>query len=605
MKKFLLAIIMLIPVVVVVALGATGSIIASAKDVNATSIEVRDENNEVVANNSQLNMSISGDGITVFITVLPTITYDDSITYEMSSDSNYTGKVKMQRVGDTNEYRILPEKSGATRLIIRASNNREVYFALNIYILSNEVEGITIYDNFGTTISTDMEASDYVRYSLTKPTTLHALVYPLDAMLNNTVSWESSDNSVVTITNNGKMVPQKRGKALVSVTVMQKTGVEIKSSIIVDTEQAVLKTTEIYTSQSIDKAYVADHIVVGVTDKEVAKTLKIEAVSGGFMVTLGGLQEMLYVYPTTEGAIDFYDIPDVVYTESGDYQLSCVLNEDVNNSTLQGVEYSIVADNTGIAEIKGDKLVPYSNGKITLVAKYNNEIISKEITIYNKPASFVLSLGKEDGELGIEMTRLWGFNWYTDNSYTTTTNSYQLSTNLVAGGTDLRWFSSNEEWATVDETGLVTFNTAGAGQAITITAKVYANNYPTGVERSFTFNMTEEINSYNVGTCITNDEAEKDQNALALKATASDAVKGKTVVLQGNVNFATRVILTANLYGNGFTIDGTKYTSTDPANGKYEIMILVKVETAQYMERDAVYIQNITLSGASNYEESE
>ncbi len=601
MKKFLLAIIMLIPMIVVIALGATSSIIAAAKDVNATSIEVRDEYNELIVNNSQLNMSINSEGITVFITVLPTITYDDSVTYEMSADSNYTGEVKMQRIGSSNEYRILPVKSGPARIIIRASNNREVYQALNIYILSNEIDNIVIYDNFGTTVSNDMDDSNYPEYMLTTNATLYALVYPLDAMLTNHITWECSDDSVLEITQNGTMSPLKRGKALVSVTVMQKTGAEISSYIIVNTEQAVLKTTTLYSSNKVDESYIASNVVVGVSDSEVLATLDIAKTSGGYMVTLGGYSEKLYVYDSAEGAFDFYDVPDVMYTNSGDYTLNCKLLEGVQSDSLAGVEYKIIADNTGIADVVNGKLVPYLSGKITLVATYNDMSISKDITIYNKPRAFSMSLGQEDGELGIEMTRVWGFNWYTDSKYKNTTNTYQLHTDLQEGDVDLRWFSSNAEWATVDATGLVTFNTAGAGQSIKITAKVYANNYPTGVERSFTFNMTEEINSYNIGSYTTNDDAEKDANALELNAAARSGVWGNTIVLQGNINFYKRIYISANLYGNGFTIDGKNYQQ----DGTDEIMLYVRSEAAKYMERDAIYVQNVTISGAASHEESQ
>ncbi|MFI3229270.1 MAG: Ig-like domain-containing protein [Bacillota bacterium] len=601
MKKFLLAVIILIPVMVVMVLSATGTIIAAAKDVNATSIEIRDEDNAEIANNSQLYMDLNDEeGITIYINVYPTITYDDSVTYEMSSDENYPGEVSMARIGDTDEYRIYPVASGATRVIIRASNNREVYFAIDIYILSDEISSVLIYDNEGETILTDMEATSYPTYNLSSISTLYALAYPTDAIADNIV-WESSDKSIVTVSENGTLTPLKRGKAIVSATIMQKSGDEIVVNIIIDTNTAVLITNEIYASFTVDENYIAENVVVDVTDGDVLNALEITAISGGYSVTLGGYTDIVYVYQATAGDWCFYDVPDVVYTNNGSYALSSVLKEDVTATALAGVTYSIVADNMGIASVENGYLTPLLSGTITLVATYNSQTVSKEITIYDNLSTFVLSLGQEDGELGIEMTRVWGFLWFTDTTYKTTTSSYQLTTDVVDGSADLRWTSSNTEWAEVDSTGLVSFYTAGAGQSITITAEVYINNFATGVLRSFTFNMTEETNSYNVGTNITNDDEEKNENFDILYSLTRSKY-GNTIVLQGNVNFVDRIYLTASLYGNGFTIDGQYYE--DDAS-EDEVMVYIRSEAVNYLETDGLYIQNITISGTESFETSD
>ncbi len=599
MKKFLMAILLFIPVVVVLSLSATGTIIATAKDVNATAIVVKDSLNKEIAKNSTIYMDINDSYTTIFVDVLPTITYDDSITYEMSADDSFVGEVKLSRVGETNEYRIYPVAGGASRVILRASNNREVYFALNIYIYSDQVETIVLYDQNGTTISTEINEDNFPTYYLTEQTTLHALVYPLDAMQSPNITWESSNTSVATISKNGKLSPLKRGEAIVTATVIQKSGDAISTKIRIDTSKAVLKTTEIYTAQTIDANYIQQNVLVSVLSDDVK--FSVEKVSGGYMVTLGDYKQMLHVYDAPASKFDFYDVPDVMYTNNGAYNLECYVKEGVQTDALSGVTYQITADNMGIASIVNGNLEVYKNGELTLTATYNQESISKVIEIFEKPLTFSLSLGKEDGELGIEMTRVWGFNWYTDNTYTTTTNTYQLTTDIELGSTDLRWTSSNEEWATVDETGLVAFNTAGAGQSIEIKAEIYMNNYPTGIARSFTFNMTQELNSYNIGTCITNDDAEKDQNASALYATAKMWLWGKTVVLQGNVNFRSMIDLSASIYGNGFMIDAKNIASEDT---KKSVMIWTRRQGAELMERDAYYIQNLTLSGAESYEQS-
>ncbi len=597
MKKFLMAIIMLIPVVVVLALSATGSIIAAAKDVNATSIEVRNQDNQSITSNSTMSMDITDEYMVVYIDVLPTITYDDSITYEMSTDESYTGEVKVVRVGDSNQYRIIPVVSGPTRVIFRASNNREVYFSLNIYITSDEVSGLLIYDKEGGVVLSDME-EDMVTYELAAATTLYAMIYPTDAVSGN-VSWSSSDTSVATITSNGTITPQKRGKAVITLTILQKSMEVVTIDFIVDTSEAVLKVTELYVTDIdiVDEDFIREYAVVDITNSEDLASLSIKATSGGYSVTLGGNTAIVKVYETAEGEFVFHDVPSTMYTDITSYALNCVYLA-AGSEDLTGVEYSIVADNMGVAEIKSGALYPYVSGKITLVASYNDVIITKEIQIYENPTTFTMSLSKEDGELGIEMTRVWGFNWYTDSTYTTTTNTYQLTTDIAEGTVDLRWTSSNDEWATVDETGLITFYEAGAGQSITITASVYTNNYLTGVARSFTFNMTEELNSYNVGTYTTNDMDEKYENAAAVNATA-DKTSGNTIVLQGNVNYTELIQISASLYGNGFTIDVQYYEHIENVETN---VIAVRASESVGIETDVLNIRNITVSGGADFE---
>ena len=82
MKKFLVGVIFLIPIVVVIALSATGAIISLTTPVNPEEIVIKDSDNVEIEKNAIIKIDSRNYDEFIIIDVLPQITQDKSITYE-------------------------------------------------------------------------------------------------------------------------------------------------------------------------------------------------------------------------------------------------------------------------------------------------------------------------------------------------------------------------------------------------------------------------------------------------------------------------------------------------------------------------------------------
>lgn len=81
MKKFLIAVICIIPIIVVLALSATSDIILNFAPVNPESIVVKDSSNNEIDTDALIMASTDTNDFLI-IDIYPTITPDKSITYE-------------------------------------------------------------------------------------------------------------------------------------------------------------------------------------------------------------------------------------------------------------------------------------------------------------------------------------------------------------------------------------------------------------------------------------------------------------------------------------------------------------------------------------------
>ena len=83
MKKFLVGVIFIIPIVVVIALSATGAIISLTTPVNPSEMIIRNSDNEELDKSAIVKIDSKNYEEFIMIDVLPSITQDKSVTYEI------------------------------------------------------------------------------------------------------------------------------------------------------------------------------------------------------------------------------------------------------------------------------------------------------------------------------------------------------------------------------------------------------------------------------------------------------------------------------------------------------------------------------------------
>ena len=138
MKKFLVSILILIPVIVLLALAATGGLIKMSIKVEAKDIIIKDFSNKELPLDETYFLDLVGqDCLEVAVQVIPAISYNLNVIFRSTEESE--GHVQVERLGSTPFYRIFPSDSGVCDLLVIAENNEEVKKTIHFYITTNEL----------------------------------------------------------------------------------------------------------------------------------------------------------------------------------------------------------------------------------------------------------------------------------------------------------------------------------------------------------------------------------------------------------------------------------------------------------------------------------
>ncbi|MFA5449070.1 MAG: Ig-like domain-containing protein [Clostridia bacterium] len=527
MKKFLIAVICFIPIVVVLALSTASRIIISAGPVNARSISIRGSNNQELDLNEVITMNVEDTKEFVIVELFPTIT-DQKIIYELDSGGTDTGNLTLSQVDDTSKYTIVPIESGVVRVIVRAKNNHSVYKSFTVHILEKTLKEIIIYNADGNIVSELM---------LNSTQQLFCDIIPITALAGNSVVWSSDNQEIAGVMPNGTVYPVAPGKTQIRVTATDTMGNSITASVPVDTTRALVKSSYLYASHAVDAVWVYANGVVNKGAKVVHKKDNI------YSVSLDGAESQITVLPCEGDDWGLREVPQILYTNNGPFFMRVGYLETGNANTIDAKFY---VDDAGKARVEGDVLKPLSTGQVKLYVAYGGEVKEYPIEVRSRPLYFDLNMNKEDGMLGIKMDRLFAINWLDENKEQV--NTYQFGAKLKADDADLLWEISDPESAEISSDAKITFNENALGKRIIVTATAMAGNYRTKMSRSFGFHIAAEpnaINAYNTEEFYY----------------IVDTLKGSPTVLQDNIKLQRTAHLSAGIYGNGFTADGSEFVN--------------------------------------------
>lgn len=218
--------------------------------------------------------------------------------------------------------------------------------------------------------------------------------------------------------------------------------------------------------------------------------------------------------------------------------------------------------------------------------------VTRTLTIHKKLSDIVLELISQDDIKGIGGYRVFGNQFLTDDGqyYNTyqmkiksardTNGALVINPDQTIDGVNLVWSSSNEQIATVNANGLVTF-IGNVGQVTITVAQQKPFESATAKYTSYTFNVVAGVN-------VTNDvqmiKVINDKLPVVLQAQDSS----NTIVVNQNNNFNNgsgndNIRLFNNLYGNGCLLDLSNMSAG------------TKIEIGQ----SNVVIDNVILRGAT------
>ena len=583
MKKFLIATILIIPLLVIIALSATGSIISASVSVNVENLIFLNSNDEEMDFSKTYTMDLIGGFIDVIIIAIPTITYNSEVNYRLTEDSK--GEVTLQKI-EGNKYRITPieDKPGEVGLIVFAQNNINASRVINIYITTDRLKDLSIV--------TPEHQTAITHLSITEKTRLFTNCYPVEAIGNNNISWSSSNSDILSIDNNGLISIKSKGVATVTAQVHDKEGTLHSTSISVDTQSAYIKENLVYlSSENNNINWVTQNLIidpsitiVNVSEQKIDKN--VYTLSNGSKITA-------YNVNNNEWYIENKDYLRYIYLDNGGYSLN-VLYKDY---TRQGINFekTYFSSNPNVLTINEDgRILPISQGNATITVTAQGEQISLNITVKARANTFMLNLSAEDNRVGLKQERVWGYNFIVNsldvNSFV---NHYQLGykensptyNGQVIENFSLLWEVDDTSLASVDDTGLVTFKQTVLGNKVEVKATELVHGIKTRLYKTYVFQFVNSSHSVNIF------DFQKDYHYNIInELTQSNKMQ---VVLHTDIMVKSQITLGNSLYGNGHKIDATLWES----GIRYHVPVIHILDSTIAPDLEELVLENFVLQG--------
>ena len=607
MKKFLIAVICIIPIIVVLALSATSDIILNFAPVNPESIVVKDSSNNEIDTDALIMASTDTNDFLI-IDIYPTITPDKSITYEQVGGG--TASIELEQQGDSNRYDIIAEGSGAVSLIVRAKKNINVQVQLNFYVQSTKVNELSIFDNHGNVVeSTDSIQNGYddlEPYRLTGPARFVYDANPIDALGDEEAQWFVAVGKDLVSVDNGIVRPLKRpttgesGLAIVKLELYDKDVTLHERYFAVDVSGAVASQDSVYADSEADLEAVIQGTLLIQNDLKFSYSSiggDVYVVSGSYTDEKGEKQEFEFEINVSIGGAKwgFIDGYSTIYTNNGNYfaAFGYIGGAAFDENETQSVVLTSSDDKVLSVGLSGRKwkLTPLKAGKVTLRAEKDGAVVEKEIVVRERPLVIFQDLVTADSQLGIRMDRTWGTEWVkTENGETAYTSDFRMGIRGDTNAFDVLWTATvtdfeggtvnvapayggteptEEQPAEIGAEEYVRLIPAGDGtQAVvmrlnpqkmlgatmTLTASVLVDNRPIGnVTASFTFKF-HDIPSVNVYTW---DEMYWSVCNMNRDIIMQSAITVPDEVFAANNADVDAIDMRSSMYGNGFLFQMT------------------------------------------------
>ena len=607
MKKFLIAVICIIPIIVVLALSATSDIILNFAPVNPESIVVKDSSNNEIDTDALIMASTDTNDFLI-IDIYPTITPDKSITYEQVGGG--TASIELEQQGDSNRYDIIATGSGAVSLIVRAEKNVNVQVQLNFYVQSTKVNELSIFDNHGNVVeSTDSIQNGYddlEPYRLTGPARFVYDANPIDALGDEEAQWFVAVGKDLVSVDNGIVRPLKRpttgesGLAIVKLELYDKDVTLHERYFAVDVSGAVASQDSVYADSEADLEAVIQGTLLIQNDLKFSYSSiggDVYVVSGSYTDEKGEKQEFEFEINVSIGGAKwgFIDGYSTIYTNNGNYfaAFGYIGGAAFDENETQSIVLTSSDDKVLSVGLSGRKwkLTPLKAGKVTLRAEKDGAVVEKEIVVRERPLVIFQDLVTADSQLGIRMDRTWGTEWVkTENGETAYTSDFRMGIRGDTNAFDVLWTATvtdfeggtvnvapayggteptEEQPAEIGAEEYVRLIPAGDGtQAVvmrlnpqkmlgatmTLTASVLVDNRPIGnVTASFTFKF-HDIPSVNVYTW---DEMYWSVCNMNRDIIMQSAITVPDEVFAANNADVDAIDMRSSMYGNGFLFQMT------------------------------------------------
>ena len=548
MKKFLIFIIILIPIIVTVALTATSRVISIVTPDNPFGIEIRDSDNKVIGRDDIINVDINDLDAFIIVDVLPLMTKNANINPPEIEEGSI-GDVEISQRENTNRYSVIPKKVGPVKLVLSAAANVNVKRAVVFNVTSNSISSLVVFNEDGKELLSEHAIQ------INSSGLLHLEITPIEALKDDLVNWRVTHgkDEVISISKNGYLNIISRGIAQVRAEAMDKNGELIHVALVLDTRNAIVKDKKVYveegkvTTEYIKNTFTLDPVNSVVTIEEDGEGIFVATVTHENPDTGLITEEAIQIIVVEGKDWGFIEGTNVLYTNNVPYFLGA--KELLTGKLIEkGVVFT--ADPT---KAKIDKetlsLFPLVPGELVVTAKKGTEERQMLFVVKERVPTFELELGIEDARLGIQLTRKWGNFWLDDEFNMTNQHRFGL---LNKNNTyDVNWESSDSSVISIEKIEdsqdiMLTFHEEGAGKSSIISATfMLYNREVESIKRSFEFKLMDTPDYINV--------TKFEELRHMSFAEEYNACLQSDIIAPKQLNFNLGI----SFYGNGFLYDAS------------------------------------------------
>ena len=593
MKKFVIGLLILIPVIILLTISVSGMIISAEVTISIESFVLKHQGEEVTFETVDFSRySVDGDPYNLLPIYLPE-------TAQVTGFKWYSDNEAVATVSEEGVVTFLD--CGIVTVTAESKDNRAVRASCAFIVEDDKIHDLSVYDLRAA--EDKLTSLSLARYEETQ---LRVEVNPYNALADSP-AFLSSDDSVFTCTAEGVIRAVGEGTARLTISARSLSGESKETTIDVTVTGTRLTTrsTLYVCGGSVDLtpyilqgsvtggsnvvALSGDKTVVTVQDGARREEITIRKVPFERMIAVRDMDE----WDRNEWATGRYV---GVNTSRRMIPIDAVTNE-----ALEGV--ILRSDDESILHVEGDRIYALREGTVHLsFEKEGYQTFDVEIRVETPVSYFDLNFDVRDDVIGLDCERVFGTSTFYDgelvpgirirakNVYPATSNKENFS------------YYVDSEYATVDKTGLVTFAEGAEDHPVTVWVK---SNFPANsIAKSYTFKHL--VKGVNIGIDCGANVYDKENEIMPSFEPYYEAIRVTNgpceyaIVFQTNVYMPSAAEVDAiegankklgffhDIYGNGYKFDGQLYQY------HYESRLMEEITDEEY-ERNAPKASGIVI----------
>ena len=566
MKKFVIVLLLLVPLIVLFTITASGMIISAEVAIAIESFELRhlgEPVTEVTINYREY--SSRNKKYQLIPRYFPGVAQVNGFTWYSDNDQVAT----VDKNGNVSFH-----NCGFVKITAQSVDSVSVKASCTFYVEDSEIHDVSIYSYASELIVHRIQMRVY------ETEQVQALINPYVALAGDP-AYASSDPAVFTCDQNGVLRATGEGSATLTLLARDKRGNTKTCSIPIEVSGSALVKQRVvyaYGEQADLTPYLASGVVVG------GNNVDLSALAAGEQMTCtvrSGAEEcaLTLVKTANEHMIGIAG-SEVLHKEGWGRNVYLAVGRKLHLSpvdliTYEGIEgVQIMSSDPNVLAVAESAIEARATGKATLtLQKEGYAPMTIEIVCVVPASYFSLNLDADQDSVGLGSTRVYGNRSIYDGEIVngiriTAENLYPLNSDPT-----LFTYSVDSEYASVDANGLVTFREDAVGKQVTVTVKsLFSIN---GLSRSYTFRNI--VKGVNVGFGLDANVFDEKKGENPSFAPYYDALRVQyesrdtALVFQTNVYLPTRkqmeslageyqkLCFTRDIYGNGYKLDGQFY----------------------------------------------